>query len=134
MFLRWMGSASSATNPKRTEVAASPTNSQKNPLAARNPAVAGPTGFGVIESDGRNCRLLHYGALRVDSRRQKESLGAALQDIHEALCKLLEEFLPQAMAIEGIFSALNVRTALRHRVRSTHTISATAWQRLCPER
>jgi crossover junction endodeoxyribonuclease RuvC len=78
-----------------------------------DPAAAGPTGFGVIESDGRNCRLLHYGALRVGSRRQKESLGAALQDIHEALCKLIEEFLPQAMAVEGIFSALNVRTALR---------------------
>jgi crossover junction endodeoxyribonuclease RuvC len=78
-----------------------------------DPAAAGPTGFGVIESDGRSCRLLHYGALRVGSRRQKESLGAALQDIHEALCKLIEEFLPQAMAVEGIFSALNVRTALR---------------------
>jgi len=78
-----------------------------------DPAAAGPTGFGVIESDGRNCRLLHYGALRVGSKRQKESLGAALQDIHEALCKLIEEFLPQAMAVEGIFSALNVRTALR---------------------
>jgi crossover junction endodeoxyribonuclease RuvC len=78
-----------------------------------DPAAAGPTGFGVIESDGRSCRLLHYGALRVGSRRQKESPGAALQDIHEALCKLLEEFLPQAMAVEGIFSALNVRTALR---------------------
>jgi crossover junction endodeoxyribonuclease RuvC len=78
-----------------------------------DPAAAGPTGFGVIESDGRNCRLLHYGALRVGSRRQKESLGAALQDIHEALCKLIKEFLPQAMAVEGIFSALNVRTALR---------------------
>jgi crossover junction endodeoxyribonuclease RuvC len=78
-----------------------------------DPAAAGPTGFGVIESDGRSCRLLHYGALRVGSRRQKESLGAALQDIHEALCKLIAEFLPQAMAVEGIFSALNVRTALR---------------------
>lgn len=78
-----------------------------------DPAAAGPTGFGVIESDGRTCRLLHYGALRVASKRQKESLGAALQDIHEALCKLIEEFLPQAMAVEGIFSALNVRTALR---------------------
>lgn len=78
-----------------------------------DPAAAGPTGFGVIESDGRTCRLLHYGALRVASKRQKESLGAALQDIHEALCGLIEEFLPQAMAVEGIFSALNVRTALR---------------------
>lgn len=78
-----------------------------------DPAAAGPTGYGIIESDGRTCRLLHYGALRVPSKRQKESLGAALQDIHEALCKLIQEFLPQVLAVEGIFSALNVRTALR---------------------
>lgn len=78
-----------------------------------DPAATGPTGYGVIESDGRNCRLLHYGALRVASKRQKESLGAALQDIHERICRLIEEFSPQALAIEGIFSALNVRTALR---------------------
>ena len=78
-----------------------------------DPAATGPTGYGVIESAGRNCRLLHYGALRVGVKRQKESLGAALQDVHALLCKLIEEFSPQALAIEGIFSALNVRTALR---------------------
>lgn len=78
-----------------------------------DPAATGPTGYGVIESDGRNCRLLHYGALRVGVKRQKESLGAALQDVHVRLCKLIEEFAPHALAIEGIFSALNVRTALR---------------------
>ncbi len=78
-----------------------------------DPAYSGPTGYGVIESDGRACRLLHHGALNVGARRQKESLGAGLQDIHECVCKLIEEFSPQALAIEGIFSALNVRTALR---------------------
>ena len=78
-----------------------------------DPAATGPTGYGVIESDGRNCRLLHYGALRVGAKRQKESLGAALQDVHAFLCKLIAEFSPEALAIEGIFNALNVRTALR---------------------
>lgn len=78
-----------------------------------DPAASGPTGYGVIESDGRECRLLHYGALRIAEKRQKESLGAALQDVHALLCKLIGEFSPQALAIEGIFSALNVRTALR---------------------
>jgi crossover junction endodeoxyribonuclease RuvC len=78
-----------------------------------DPAAAGPTGYGVIESDGRECRLLHYGALRIGAKRQKESLGAALQDVHALLCKLIDEFSPQALAVEGIFSALNVRTALR---------------------
>jgi len=78
-----------------------------------DPAATGPTGYGVIESDGGECRLLHYGALRVGAKRQKESLGAALQDVHVRICELIEKFSPQVLAIEGIFSALNVRTALR---------------------
>ena len=78
-----------------------------------DPAAAGPTGYGVIESDGRNCRLLHYGALRIAPQRRKESLGAALQDVHELLCKLIADFSPHVLAVEGIFSALNVRTALQ---------------------
>jgi crossover junction endodeoxyribonuclease RuvC len=78
-----------------------------------DPASAGPTGYGVVESDGRQCRMLHYGALQVAARRRKESLGAALQDIHALLCQLIEKFSPDALAVEGIFAALNVRTALR---------------------
>src|SRR5271154_5824886 len=78
-----------------------------------DPAAVGPTGYGVIESDGRGCRLVHYGALRISAKRQQESLGAGLQEVHSLLCKLIEEFSPQALAVEGIFSALNVRTALR---------------------
>ena len=78
-----------------------------------DPAAAGPTGYGIIESDGRNHRLIHYGALRVRVKRQKESPGAALHDVHDLLCKLIEEFAPDAMAVENIFTALNMRTALR---------------------
>ena len=78
-----------------------------------DPAAAGPTGYGVVESDGRQCRMLHYGALQVAARRRKESLGAALQDIHALLCGLIEKFSPDALAVEAVFAALNVRTALR---------------------
>ena len=78
-----------------------------------DPASAGPTGYGIVESDGKTCWVLHYGALRVAAKRQKASRGAALQDVHELLCDLLEEFAPQAMAVESVFTALNMRTALR---------------------
>ncbi|HXR32297.1 MAG TPA: crossover junction endodeoxyribonuclease RuvC [Verrucomicrobiae bacterium] len=78
-----------------------------------DPASAGPTGYGIVESDGRTCRALQYGALRVAAKRQKASRGAALQDVHKLLCDLLEEFAPQAMAVESVFTALNMRTALR---------------------
>ncbi len=78
-----------------------------------DPAAAGPTGFGVIESDGRNCRSLHYGALKVADKLRKESAGAALEAVHDLVCNLLKKFSPDALAVESIFSALNVKTALR---------------------
>jgi crossover junction endodeoxyribonuclease RuvC len=78
-----------------------------------DPAAVGPTGYGIVESDGHTNRMVHYGALRITAKRQMESAGAALQEVHEMLCKLIEEFAPDAMAVENIFSALNVRTALR---------------------
>jgi len=78
-----------------------------------DPASAGPTGYGIVESDGRQCRMLHYGALKVSTKRQKECAGAVLQDVHDLLCRLIEEFSPNAMAVESVFTALNMRTALR---------------------
>jgi crossover junction endodeoxyribonuclease RuvC len=78
-----------------------------------DPAAAGPTGYGIVESDGCHCKMLHYGALRVAPKRQKESLGAALQDVHALLCRLIAEFSPTVLAVESVFTALNMRTALR---------------------
>src|ERR1700719_3049381 len=78
-----------------------------------DPAAAGPTGYGIIESDGRHCKLLHYGALRVPSIRQQESAGAALQAVHELISRLIREFSPTVVAAESVFTALNMRTALR---------------------
>ena len=78
-----------------------------------DPAAAGPTGFGIVESDGRRCRMLHYGALKVAPKRHRECAGASLQDVHARVCSLIEEFSPDAMAIESVFTALNMRTALK---------------------
>ena len=78
-----------------------------------DPAAAGPTGYGVVESDGRLCRLLHYGAVKVAAKRRKECAGAALQDVHARVCGLIDEFSPDAVAVESVFTALNMRTALR---------------------
>lgn len=78
-----------------------------------DPAATGPTGYGIVESDGRRCYLLHYGALKVAARRQRDCALAVLQDVHELLSRLIEDFSPDAMAVESVFTALNMRTALR---------------------
>jgi crossover junction endodeoxyribonuclease RuvC len=78
-----------------------------------DPAAAGPTGYGIIESDGRGWRMLHYGSLRVPPKRQRESSGAVLQHVHARLCQLIQEFSPDVLAVESVFTALNMKTALR---------------------
>jgi crossover junction endodeoxyribonuclease RuvC len=78
-----------------------------------DPAAAGPTGYGIIERQGRACRVLHYGAFQVPAKRQKFSPGAALQDVHTRLCDLIAKYKPDVMAVESVFAALNMRTALR---------------------
>src|SRR5215469_7292401 len=78
-----------------------------------DPASAGPTGYGIIESDGKVCRVLRYGALEVAAKRRRSSAGVVLREVHELLCELIEEFQPEAMAVESVFTALNMRTALR---------------------
>jgi crossover junction endodeoxyribonuclease RuvC len=88
-------------------------NSSAIRILGVDPAATGPTGYGVIETDGRNCRTLHYGALRVSPQRQKQSPGAALSDVHALLCRLIDEFSPQVLAVEAVFAALNLKTALR---------------------
>jgi len=78
-----------------------------------DPAAAGPTGYGVVESDGRQVRMLHYGALRISSGIRKEGPAAGLRAVHERLASLIEEFSPDAVAVESVFTALNIKTALR---------------------
>jgi len=78
-----------------------------------DPAAAGPTGYAIVECNGRECRSLCYGALRVADKIRRESAGAALQAVHSLICDLLREFSPHALAVESVFAALNVKTALR---------------------
>jgi crossover junction endodeoxyribonuclease RuvC len=77
-----------------------------------DPAAAGATGYGVIESDGRRCRMLRFGALRA-TRKGPEHFPERLREIHAMLSSLIEEFEPQGVAVESVFTALNMKTALK---------------------
>jgi len=74
-----------------------------------DPAAAGPTGYGVVESDGRHCRMLRFGTLTASA---KMPIPARLREIHRLVTRLLKEFSPDAMAVESVFTALNMKTAL----------------------
>jgi crossover junction endodeoxyribonuclease RuvC len=75
-----------------------------------DPAVAGATGYGVIEFSLRGARMLHSGALRLPAQT---AFAARLREIHHLIARLLEEFSPDAVAVESVFTALNARTALK---------------------
>jgi crossover junction endodeoxyribonuclease RuvC len=77
-----------------------------------DPAAAGATGYGVVESDGWRCRMLRFGALRA-TRKGPEQFPDRLREIHSMLAELIEEFQPHGVAVESVFTALNVKTTLR---------------------
>jgi crossover junction endodeoxyribonuclease RuvC len=68
------------------------------------------TGYGCIDTDGRRHHLLVCGAL---SAPGAATFPDRLRHIHEGLARLLAEQRPDCVAIENIFHAKNVRSALR---------------------
>jgi crossover junction endodeoxyribonuclease RuvC len=67
------------------------------------------TGYGCIETDGRQHTLMACGAI-------VPAAGAALPDrlrgIHEGLRELIDRHRPDCIAIENLFHAKNVKSAL----------------------
>lgn len=68
------------------------------------------TGWGVIESDGRRHSVVGQGVIRSKTSLPLES---RLQNIAAGLRIVLSEHRPEAAAVEGIFHAINVKTALK---------------------
>jgi crossover junction endodeoxyribonuclease RuvC len=75
-----------------------------------DPSVAGRTGYGVIEVEGSLARPMHFGALRFPDTI---TFAARLREIHFLISGLVEQFSPDAVAVESVFAALNIRTALK---------------------
>ena len=71
---------------------------------------SGRTGYGCVETDGSRHRLVACGAI---SARATESFPLRLARIHHELAVLLAECRPDCVAIENLFHATNVRSALR---------------------
>ena len=68
------------------------------------------TGYGCVETDGSRHRLVTCGAL---SAPPHTSFPDRLLAIHSGLVLLLAEHRPDCVAIENIFHAKNVRSALK---------------------
>lgn len=97
------------TPTESTSETPSPANGRLRVLGV-DPAVAGATGYGVIEYDGPEPKLLRFGALKLPARA---TFASRLREVHRVIVALVEEFAPDAVAVESVFTALNMRTALK---------------------
>jgi crossover junction endodeoxyribonuclease RuvC len=88
-------------------------NNRKMRVLGVDPAAAGSTGYGVVETDGRACRMLRFGALRALAGSRPDDFPARLREIHKLVAQLIAEFSPDGVAVESVFTALNMRTALK---------------------
>jgi crossover junction endodeoxyribonuclease RuvC len=68
------------------------------------------TGYGCVESDGSRHRLVACGAIVTSPRL---GFPAQLLRIHAQLAALLAEHRPDCVAVESVFYAANVRSALK---------------------
>jgi crossover junction endodeoxyribonuclease RuvC len=75
-----------------------------------DPAVAGATGYGIVEFAGKSPTLVRFGALKLPA---KATFASRLREIHGLIAELVAEYAPDAVAVESVFSALNARTALK---------------------
>jgi crossover junction endodeoxyribonuclease RuvC len=68
------------------------------------------TGYGVIESDGGVHRMVAAGVIRTNTKWPFEK---RLLEIASGLRELIHQHAPEAAAVEEVFFAANVKTALK---------------------
>jgi crossover junction endodeoxyribonuclease RuvC len=68
------------------------------------------TGYGLIESDGRSHRMVAAGCIHTSP---KDVLEARLLVIARGLREVIAEHTPDSAAVEEVFYAQNVKTALK---------------------
>jgi crossover junction endodeoxyribonuclease RuvC len=71
---------------------------------------SGSTGYGIIETDGSKHRAVLFGAIKTNSRR---SFHQRLLQIYTDLNSILAREKADVMAIEDVFYATNVQSALK---------------------
>jgi crossover junction endodeoxyribonuclease RuvC len=68
------------------------------------------TGYGIIDSDGRDHRCVAAGVIRTQA---STPLASRLAEIALALREVILEHRPEAAAVEQVFLAVNTKTALK---------------------
>ena len=67
------------------------------------------TGFGIVEGDGFKLKHIHHGTIKLPPARP---LCERLKIIFDELSVSIREYDPESMAVEEVFFAKNVKSAL----------------------
>ncbi|HTR80856.1 MAG TPA: crossover junction endodeoxyribonuclease RuvC [Bacteroidota bacterium] len=68
------------------------------------------TGYGVVKAKGTSVSVLDVGVI---ASRASESMPLRLRRIYAELCKVIEKFHPDELAIETAFYSKNAQSALK---------------------
>jgi crossover junction endodeoxyribonuclease RuvC len=83
------------------------------------------TGYGIIDSDGQNVQLVEAGCIRL----LESSFSLRLKRLFEEITEICAQHKPESAAVEQVFYARNVRSALQlGQVRGVILLSLTKSQ------
>jgi len=70
------------------------------------------TGYGVIQGDGPGTGLVSLVECGVIRTKARDPLASRLHEIYEGVAELLQRHHPDALSVEDVFYAKNVRTTV----------------------
>jgi crossover junction endodeoxyribonuclease RuvC len=68
------------------------------------------TGFGVVEEVKGNLQAIHWSSVRTSP---KDAFPQRIKHIYDELIIAMEKFTPEAVAVEDLFYATNVKTVIK---------------------
>lgn len=70
------------------------------------------TGFGLVSAEGNRLKCEGYGTIRASTAGSGMSISERLKKVFIELSGILDRFGPDIVAVESVFHAINVRSAL----------------------
>jgi len=68
------------------------------------------TGYGLVEKKGGEMTCVHFGQIRL---QPKSPFHARIHKIFQGIAAIMDQWSPEEMAIEDVFYAKNIKTALK---------------------
>ena len=68
------------------------------------------TGYGIVEETGGRLTSVHFGSI---ASKAKSPFEQRLKSIYDGLTSMIEEFQPDAIAVEDIFFATNAKSTIK---------------------